>query len=94
LTAWQIGWGKLSVASIGSASDQHINRRWYRKLLTAPRLFICMDVDEAGEKAATEIEPLSRAAKRLHVPIGKDINEFYLRAGHLLASEWLKQIAE
>ena len=71
-----------------------INLRWYRKLLTAPRLFICMDVDEAGEKAAAEMMALSRAAISLQIPVGEDMNEFYLRLGHSLASEWLQQIVE
>ena len=26
--------------------------------------------------------------------MGKDINEFYLRAGQQLAGEWLKQVSE
>jgi DNA primase len=94
LTAWQIDRGKLSVASIGSASNQHINLRWYSKLLAAPRLLICMDADAAGEKAAAEIMTISAAVKRVQVPQGKDMNEFYLRAGQSLASEWLKQVAE
>ena len=94
LTGLQIGWDKLSVVSIGSASNFHINMRWYGKLLAAPRLLICMDVDEAGEKAAAEIATLSYAAKSVQVPMGKDMNEFYLRAGKRLAGEWLKQVAE
>jgi DNA primase len=94
LTAWQLSHGRLSVASMGSASHRHINPRWYRKLIVVPSLLICMDVDEAGQNAAAEIKTLSRAAKRIHVPVGKDINEFYLRAGKPLATEWLKQIAE
>ncbi len=94
LTAWQLGWGKLSVASIGSASNQHINLRWHGKLLCAPRLLVCMDADEAGEKAAEEIEILSRAVKRIQVPAGKDMNEFYLQTGQLRAGEWLKQVVE
>jgi DNA primase len=94
LTAWQIGWGKLSVASIGSASNQRINLRWYGKLLAAPRLLVCMDVDEAGEGAAARLVTLSHAAKIIHVPQGKDMNEFYLRAGECLAGEWLQQVSE
>lgn len=89
LTAWQLGSGKLSVASIGSASNQRINSRWYSKLLTAPRLLVCMDVDEAGEKAAEEISSLSCAVKRLRVPLGKDMNEFYRLANAQAAYEWL-----
>lgn len=94
LTVWQIGWGKLSVASTGSASNQHINLRWYSKLLAAPRLLICMDTDEAGEGAAAELATLSQAARCVQVPLGKDMNEFYLRVGQRFAGEWLKQVAE
>ncbi len=94
LTAWQLGWGQLSVASIGSASNQRINLRWHGKLVVAPRILVCMDADEAGEKAALELATLSRAVKRVQVPLGKDMNEFYLRAGQCLVREWLKQVAE
>ena len=94
LIAWQIGWGKVSVASIGSVSNQRINLRWHGKLLVAPRILVCMDADEAGGKAAIEIATISRAVKIIQVPLGKDLNEFYLRAGQQLAGEWLKQLFE
>ena len=93
LTAWQIGWGKLSVASIGSASNQCINLRWHGKLLVAHCILACMDADEAGEKTAIEIATISRAVKIIRVPLGKDMNEFYLRAGQRMAGEWLKQVS-
>ena len=89
LTAWQLGWGKLSVASIGSASNQRINLRWHGKLLAAPRLLVCMDADEAGEKAAIEIATLSRAVKIIQVPTGKDMNEFHCIANGPVAYDWL-----
>ena len=90
LTAWQIGRGKLSVASIGSASNCHINLRWYGKLLTAPRLLVCMDADEAGENAAAEIATLSSAVERVQVPMGKDMNEFYRLTSEEAVHNWLK----
>ena len=90
LTAWQVGWGGVSSASIGSASNCRINRRWYGKLLTAPRLLVCMDADEEGEKAAVEISTLSHAVKRVQVPMGKDMNEFYRLASGQAVHDWLK----
>jgi DNA primase len=90
LTVWQIGWGKISVASIGSASNRHIDLRWYGKLLAAPRLLLCMDADAAGEKAAAEIMTISRAAKRVQVPLGKDMNEFYRLTSEQAVHDWLK----
>ena len=78
LTAWQMGGGKLSVASIGSASNCHINRRWFGKLLAAPRLLVCMDADSAGVRAAAEIALISSAVRVAQVPQEKDVNGFYL----------------
>lgn len=94
LTVWQIGRDKVSVASIGSASNHRMNSRWYGKLLAAPYLLVCMDADEAGKAAASEIATLSRAVKSVQVPTGKDFNEFYLRVGQRTAGEWLKQVSE
>ena len=91
LTTRQIGWEKLSAASIGSASNRHINLRWYGKLLAVPSLLICMDADEAGEKAASELASLSRAVKIIQVPMGKDMNEFYRLAGEQTVRDWLKE---
>jgi DNA primase len=53
-----------------------------------------MDADEAGKKAASKIATVSRAVKRVQVPTGKDMNEFYLRGDQQLAGEWLKQVSE
>ncbi|MEO8392921.1 MAG: toprim domain-containing protein [Chloroflexota bacterium] len=89
LTAWQVGWDEVSAASIGSASNRRINRRWYGKLLAAPHLPVCMDADEAGVQAATKIAALSNAVRIVRVPTGKDMNEFYLRAGKQATVEWL-----
>lgn len=91
LTVWQVGWGEVSSASIGSASNCRINRRWFGKLLATPRLLICMDADEAGEKAASEIAILSQAVKRVQVPLGKDLNEFYRLASEETVRDWLKE---
>jgi DNA primase len=52
-----------------------------------------MDTDEAGKKAAIEIATLSCAVKIIRVPIGKDMNEFYLLAGQQIASDWLQHVS-
>jgi len=89
LIAWQIGWDKVSAASIGSASNRHINLRWYGKLLAAPRLVVCTDTDEAGTEAAAFLTTLSRAARIITPPIGKDLTEFFLFAGAERTTTWL-----
>jgi DNA primase len=90
LTAWTIGWSKLCVASIGSVSNHLINVRWQGKLLAAPRLLICMDADAAGEAATSELATLSKAVKRVRVPLGKNMNEFYRLAGEQTVRDWFK----
>ena len=48
-----------------------------------------MDADDAGIKAAAEIAAISRAVRVAQVPIGKDLNEFYLHSGKQTVYEWL-----
>jgi DNA primase len=91
LTAWQTGWGKLSAASIGSASNWRIHARWYGKLLIASRILICTDSDAAGAEAAQHLATISRAVRLMHIPVGKDLNEFYLHDGHDGVLAWLSQ---
>lgn len=94
LIAWQVGGKNLSPASIGSASNRRINPRWYGKLLAAPRIWVCMDSDQAGVKAAAEISLLSSTVQVVQVPDGKDMTEFYLNAGKPPVREWLRQLSE
>ena len=94
LIAWQRGGKNISPASIGSASNRRINRRWFGKLLAAPRIWVCFDSDEAGMKAAAEIALLSNAVRVVRVPMGKDLTEFSLSAGKQAACEWLSRMSE
>ena len=70
LTAWQAGWGIASAGAIGSASHARIDRRWYGRLLVAPRILACMDADEAGAGAATQLMaiPITLIASATCVP--------------------------
>lgn len=68
-------------------------RNWYPKLLTAPSILIRMDADHAGQGAAAQIASLSRAARCIQVPQGKDVNEFYLLVGHEAVREWVEEIS-
>ena len=81
LTAWQVGWGKLSAASIGSASNWRIHARWYGKLLTPPSILVGLDSDAAGIAAAQHLATISQAIRVMQIPAGKDLNEFYLCHG-------------
>ena len=84
----------MSAAAIGSAANRRIQPRWLLKLISAPRILIRMDDDAAGRGAAKQIATLSRAAKPIQVPQGKDVNEFYLLAGHEAVRSWIKAMLE
>ena len=89
LIAQQAGAGLISAAALGSAANADINPRWYPKLLTAPSILVCMDDDPAGQVAAEQIAELSQASRRIQVPQGKDMNEFYLLNGQDSMKEWI-----
>jgi DNA primase len=89
LTAWQLGWGKLSAVAIGSASYARINPRWHGRLLAAPRLLVCMDADEAGQAATAEIASSLGVVRVLSVPEQKDFNDYARTVGSAMATEWL-----
>jgi len=45
------------------------------------RILACIDSDEAGMGAAAQLMAILGAVRSVQVPMGKDMNEFYLRAG-------------
>lgn len=92
LIAQQAGRGLISATALGSAANKHIAARWYMKLIAAPNLLICMDDDGAGQAAEAHLRQLSQAAHCVHVPQGKDINEFYLLAGHDAVRAWIASL--
>lgn len=85
----QAGADLVCAASIGSASNRRINPRWYGRFLASPLMVLRMDADEAGQGAAAAIERLSAAVRRAHVPQGKDVNDYYLLAGHDAVRAWI-----
>jgi DNA primase len=78
--------------AIGSAANARIDRRWYGRLLTAPRILVRMDADAAGAGAAVQLATLSGAVKSVQVPNGKDLSEFYQREGENTVKEWLQTV--
>ena len=92
LIAKQVGQGLISAVAIGSASNKHINPCWFNQLMSVPRLFILMDDDSAGDRAAIDIGAISQATHCVHVPQGKDINEFYQLVGHDIVRNWIKAL--
>ncbi len=94
LVARQVARDLLCATSIGSSANRRINMRWYGHFLASPRVLARMDDDGAGEGAAAEIEALSGAVKRAQVPQGKDVNDYFLLAGHHAVYAWLKSLVE
>lgn len=93
LIARQVGAGLISAAAIGSASNRRIDPRWYGKFLSAPSILIRMDDDPAGQGAAAQIRMLSQAARCVQVPVGKDVTEFFLLAGHEALRAWIEEVS-
>lgn len=90
----QVAQDSISVASIGSAANKHINTRWFPKFISAPSILLRMDEDKAGQGASAQISRLSQAMKRVQVPHGKDLNEFYLFAGQNSVVNWINKLIE
>lgn len=82
----------ISVVSIGSAANKHINPRWLPKLISVPSVLLRMDEDQAGQGAMVQISKISRAVKHIQVPQGKDVNDYYLLAGHLAILQWISAV--
>lgn len=68
----------VSPVAIASASNSRINRRWLPFLITAPVIMARMDADGAGQKALAGLQELSSRIHPVSVPVGKDVNEYYL----------------
>jgi len=49
-----------------------------------------MDADAAGAGAAAQLMAISGAVQSVQVPMGKDMNAFYLRAGEDVVREWVR----
>ena len=93
LIAHQVGGQFVRALAIGSAANARIDRRWYGRLLTAPRILVRMDADVAGENAAKQLAAVSNAVRCVQVPAGKDVNEFYLTAGGEAVTAWLREVS-
>src|SRR5690606_39569184 len=92
LIARQAATGLMASVAIGSAANKRINSRWFPKFITAPSIFIRMDDDQAGQGASEKIARLSQATQCIQVPQGKDVNDFYLLAGHNTVHSWIIEL--
>lgn len=71
---------RADVATLGSASDRDI-RMWLPVLVRYQRIWLGFDRDEAGEKARTRWLAMTRRARVLNVPAGKDWTDAWRELG-------------
>ncbi|MBE7511444.1 MAG: toprim domain-containing protein [Anaerolineales bacterium] len=81
--------GLVGVATLGSASGM-LNPRWMPLLLHCKTILVAYDADQAGMKGAARLQALTKRARVVQVPWGKDITEFVLKDGSV--REWLSEL--
>ncbi len=80
--------GIVGVATLGSASAS-LNPHWLPLLLHCKTILVAYDADEAGMKGAARLQALTKRARVVQVPWGKDITEFVLKGGNV--QQWLNE---
>ena len=78
LIAQQVMGDRVNALALASASNAKIDRRWKMKLLTCPVILARMDNDNAGMMALGKLSNVSARVRGVDVPVGKDVNEYYL----------------
>jgi DNA primase len=81
---WQQASDLIDAASLGSASiGPRLDSRAARHLLDAQRVLVLLDGDAAGARGAEKLLAASARMRRVVVPDGQDITEYYLAGGDL-----------
>jgi DNA primase len=86
LLAEQEGSGLVGVGTLGSAASP-LNRLWWSLVAECRVVLLSYDSDEAGIKGAAHISAITRRARTIGLPFGKDITDFVLQGGSV--REWL-----
>ena len=72
----------IAAASLGGAKGR-LGPEVIGPLLPVPRLLVAYNADEAGERAAARLVDLTKRARRVKVPMGKDPTEMHQLGGRL-----------
>jgi DNA primase len=75
--------GSLAAAVTLSSATAILSSRWYAELTHCHTILVAYDRDAAGEKGANRLLSLSPRFRRIELPAGKDITEFYLQGGDI-----------
>lgn len=85
---------QVVVVTIGSAANR-LPLRWLERLRNARRVYVCLDNDEAGKRAAKGLaDLLGEQHTTLCLPTGKDITEFVVKHGGNLPLWWRLQLIQ
>lgn len=86
LILWQYGVPAIGMSGSTKYGHELFQEAW-SLLFKKARVVIAVDNDDAGAKAAADIEKAFRHAERLSLPDGFDINDFHLKDPSGLARE-------
>jgi DNA primase len=91
LIAWQCGQDFVCTVTLGGASNP-LSSRWYKLLASSPHIIAVTDNDEAGDRAGDRLAGLSARVRRVHVPTGKDLTDFFLDTNLGTVSQWIEEV--
>jgi DNA primase len=79
----QLAGDLVGVCTLGSASSRKLDERWISHFLGSQKIILVGDNDRAGQDWASALGALNRRMRRVNVPAGKDITEFWQRKGQV-----------
>ena len=74
---------QVTPVTLGSATAR-LTTRWLSELVHHRTLLVAYDNDQAGHNGYRHLQALSPRFRRLHLPDGNDISDFYLNGGDVL----------
>lgn len=80
LILWQYGVPAIGMSGSSKYGHELFQEAW-KLLFNRATVVIAVDNDEAGHKAANDIERAFRRVKRFDMPEGMDINDYHLKEG-------------
>lgn len=90
LIAYQCGQDFVCPVTLGGASNP-LHSRWLKLLAGNPTIIAVTDNDKAGDAASDRLSGLSARVRRVHVPTGKDMTDFYLETNIGTVSQWIEE---
>jgi DNA primase len=80
----------VGVCTFGSAGSRNLHPRWLSYFLACQRIYLVGDNDIAGQAWSEAMAAFSKRMRRVILPAGKDVTEFWLQGGDLRA--WLQAL--